>query len=401
MMSVDVVSPILNNIDNLHGSYLKRARAFDFDYFDLGFLDQRPKRFKGLETDLGVKPMPSDFRFGYVPKGVALKDDEIERLRNKNTNRLLNRKKLHLVLDLDHTLLNTASFDDLSPDEEYLRTQTQSAHGLQYVNIVDAQQIVTKIRPFIRNFLVQADLMFELSIYTMGAREYALEMVKLLDPGNVLFGGRIISRSESTVPDRKSLDALLARDSAVVILDDTKNVWTGEDKENVIVVPRYHFFRASRQKFGLGDGKSYAELNSDEPRDSSYLANVLQVLRDVHTRFFDEAELQGCDIIDRDVRSVLKSRKKEVLKGCKIVFSHVIPLGVKAETHPLWKMAEQLGATCTTEADASVTHVVAADARTQKSYWAVSAGKFLVNPQWIHTSNFTWQKEPEKDFPCH
>ncbi|KAM5549393.1 RNA polymerase II C-terminal domain phosphatase-like 4 [Rosa sericea] len=414
MMSVATVSPILHNIDNLVG-YLKRGRGLDSDYSDLGLIDQRAKRLK-VETDVGIsreasfafdeKPRFSEVRFGYIPKGLVLRDDEIDRLRNENTrNLLLNHKKLHLVLDLDHTLLNTTFLDEMSPDEEYLKTQTQSDHSLQYVHIVDtpSRQLMTKLRPYIRTFLVQASQMFELSIYTMGNRDYALEMAKLLDPGNHIFGGRVISRSDSTETERKSLDVLLARDSAVVILDDTKNVWTNDNRDNVIVMPRYHFFRSSCQKFGLSKGTPYSELKTDEcdRYGGAYLANVLQLLGYIHTIFFNEVELQGWDLIDRDVRLVLKILKKEVLKGCKIVFSHVFPSNVEANTHPLWKMAEQLGATCSTQVDPSVTHVVAANARTQKSCWAVKEGKFLVNPQWIHSANFMWQKQPEDNFPCH
>lgn len=235
----------------------------------------------------------------------------------------------------------------------------------------------------------------------MGSRDYALEMSKLLDPANLIFGGRIISRSDSTERDRKSLDVLLARESNVVIIDDKKDVWATDNQENVIVMPRYHFFRSSCQEFGLRNVKSYSELKSDEcdQYGGAYLASVLQLLRHIHILFFNEVESQ--DLVDRDVRPVLQILKKQVLNGCKIVFSHVFPLSVEASTHPLWKMAEQLGATCSTEFDADVTHVIAANTRTQKSIRAVREGKFLVTPQWIHITNIMWQRQPENNFPCH
>ncbi|KAL6124606.1 hypothetical protein ACLB2K_077118 [Fragaria x ananassa] len=398
-MSVATVSPILNNIDNLVG-YLKRARGLDYsDYSDLELIDHRAKRLKA-ETDVDETPL----RFGYIPKGLVVSSDEIDRIRNQNTkNLLLNHKKLHLVLDLDHTLLNSTCLDDLSPDEEYLKTQTQADHSLQYVSIVEtpSMRLMTKLRPYIRTFLHQASQMFEVSVYTMGSRDYALEMAKLLDPANLIFGGRIISRSDSTERDRKSLDVLLARESNVVIIDDKKDVWATDNQENVIVMPRYHFFRSSCQEFGLRNVKSYSELKSDEcdQYGGAYLASVLQLLRHIHIIFFNEVESQ--DLVDRDVRPVLQILKKQVLNGCKIVFSHVFPLSVEASTHPLWKMAEQLGATCSTEFDADVTHVIAANTRTQKSIRAVREGKFLVTPQWIHITNIMWQRQPENNFPCH
>ena len=95
---------------------------------------------------------------------------------------------------------------------------------------------------------------------------------------------------------------------------------------------------------------------------------------------------------------VLKTIRKEVLKDCKIVFTHVFPTNFTAEHHHLWKIAEQLGATCSTEVDPSVTHVVSGDAGTDKSRWAARENKFLVNPGWIEASNFLWRKQPEENF---
>ncbi|KAL5979543.1 RNA polymerase II C-terminal domain phosphatase-like 4 [Asimina triloba] len=91
--------------------------------------------------------------------------------------------------------------------------------------------------------------------------------------------------------------------------------------------------------------------------------------------------------------------RREILGGCKIVFSRLFPTGSQAELPPIWKMAEQLGATCSMEVDPSVTHVVALDRGTQKARWAVQQGKFLVHPRWIEAAHYLWQRKPEKDYP--
>ena len=91
---------------------------------------------------------------------------------------------------------------------------------------------------------------------------------------------------------------------------------------------------------------------------------------------------------------MLKTVKSEVLKGCVLVFSRV----VRATLQALWNMAEQMGATCLTEVDPSVTHVVATDVGTEKSRWAVRENKFLVHPRWIEAANYFWQKQPEENF---
>ena len=101
---------------------------------------------------------------------------------------------------------------------------------------------------------------------------------------------------------------------------------------------------------------------------------------------------------EHDLLQVLKTLRKEILKGCKIVFSRVFPTKYQAENHHLWKMAENLGATCVTELDPSVTHVVSTDVGTEKSRWAQKEKKLLVHPRWIEASNYMWQKQSEELF---
>ncbi|GKA52509.1 reverse transcriptase domain-containing protein, partial [Tanacetum coccineum] len=60
---------------------------------------------------------------------------------------------------------------------------------------------------------------------------------------------------------------------------------------------------------------------------------------------------------------------------------------------------KQLGATCSTEVDPSVTHVISIDAGTEKSRWAVKGKKFLVEPRWLEAANFLWQRQTEEMFP--
>ncbi|RDX78771.1 RNA polymerase II C-terminal domain phosphatase-like 4, partial [Mucuna pruriens] len=107
--------------------------------------------------------------------------------------------------------------------------------------------------------------------------------------------------------------------------------------------------------------KSLLELKNDEDEPDGALSKILKVLKQVHCRFFD----------------VLSSVRSEVLSGCVIVFSRIFYGALPS----LQKMAaEQMGATCLTEIDQSVTHVVATDAETEKSSRAVKEQKFLVHP---------------------
>uniref|UniRef100_A0A7N1A489 RNA polymerase II C-terminal domain phosphatase-like n=1 Tax=Kalanchoe fedtschenkoi TaxID=63787 RepID=A0A7N1A489_KALFE len=338
-----------------------------------------------IEEDSGVT-------LRYIHKELRLGSDELARLRTKDVKNLLRHRKLYMILDLDHTLLNSTGITDVAPDEEYLRNPPNYMEGSLFV--VPKMPIMTKLRPFVRDFLKQASSMFEMYIYTMGDSHYAAAMASLLDPKKEYFDARVISRDESTQKHQKGLDLVLGQESAVVILDDTETVWS-RHMDNLILIERYNFFASSCRQHKI-PCKSLAELRTDESESDGILATVLQVLKRIHCAFFKDL---GDDPADRDVRQVLRSERSEILKGCKIVFSRVFSLYVQAETHILWRIAEGLGATCCTEVDPSVTHVVAADAGTEKARWAVKENKFLVNQQWIEAANFLWKRQPEDNFP--
>lgn len=345
---------------------------------------------KKVEDESGVA-------FGYIHKNLRLADDEIARLRDKDLKNLLRHKKLYLILDLDHTLLNSTRLADISAEESYLKDQREVLPDAVRSNLfkLDWIHMMTKLRPFVHTFLKEASSLFEMYIYTMGERPYALEMANLLDPGGIYFHSRVIAQSDSTCRHQKGLDVVLGQESAVLILDDTEVVW-GKHRENLILMDRYHFFTSSCRQFGL-KCKSLSELKSDENEADGALASVLKVLQRIHSLFFDPE--RGDNIMERDVRQVLKTVRKEILKGCKIVFTGVIPIQCQPENHYYWKLAEQLGATFSTEVDESVTHVVSMNDKTEKSRQAVREEKFLVHPRWIEAANYLWRKPPEENFP--
>ncbi|CAH9088280.1 unnamed protein product [Cuscuta europaea] len=335
----------------------------------------------------------SGVSFGYIHKNLRLTSDEVARLREKDLKNLLQHKKLYLVLDLDHTLLNSTKLSDISPEEEYLKDALPDALQSSLFRL-DMIHMMTKLRPYVQKFLKEASDLFEMYIYTMGERPYALEMAKLLDPRGVYFHSKVIAQGDSTQRHQKGLDIVLGQESSVLILDDTEAVW-GKHRENLIVVERYHFFASSCKQFGF-NCKSLSQRKVDESEEEGALVTILRILKQIHTIFFDQD--RGDNMRKGDVREVLKEVRKEVLKGCKVVFSRVFPNHIQAEKHQLWRMAEQLGATCATEVDESVTHVVSTDAGTDKSRWAKQHKKFLVHPKWIEASNYRWEKKPEKDF---
>jgi RNA polymerase II subunit A-like phosphatase len=103
-----------------------------------------------------------------------------------------------------------------------------------------------KMRPGLKEFLQHISKLFELHIYTMGTRAYALAVKKIVDPDGSLFGERVLSRDESGSMTQKSLHRLFPVDTKmVVIIDDRGDVWKWND--NLVKVRPYDFF------VGIGD----------------------------------------------------------------------------------------------------------------------------------------------------
>ncbi|KAH7688846.1 Protein-serine/threonine phosphatase protein [Dioscorea alata] len=316
----------------------------------------------------------SGVALSYIHKDLKLGSHEMNRLRGADLRNLL-----HVTTDEDHLLKQADLLQD-DPNRSLFK--------------LGSMHMLTKLRPFVRTFLKEASPMFEMYVYTMAERCYALEMARLLDPSNIYFNSKVISQSDCTQRHQKGLDVVLGAESVVVILDDTELVWQ-KHKDNLIVMERYHYFASSCHQFGF-NVKSLSQCKKDESDTEGALANVLNVLRRVHQMFFDPA--LDTDLSSRDVREMLKKVRQDVLHGCKIAFSRVFPSTVRAADQHIWRIAEQLGALCTTDVDSSVTHVVSTDTGTAKARWAVQNEKFLVNPRWVEAANYFWCRQKEDDY---
>ena len=51
-----------------------------------------------------------------------------------------------------------------------------------------------QVRPGVDRFLAKMSKLYELSVYTMGTRRYALEILKIIDPDKKYFANRLITK---------------------------------------------------------------------------------------------------------------------------------------------------------------------------------------------------------------
>ncbi|KAJ8452905.1 hypothetical protein Cgig2_014668 [Carnegiea gigantea] len=244
---------------------------------------------------------PPTIPFAYIEPGLSLTVPEITRLRDANLRALIRRKKLHLVLDLDHTLLHSTLLDNLTLEQaQHLKTKGSLFRAS------DGDRVV-KLRPGAREFLEKVRAMFDLSIFTMGVWWYAREMADLLDPEGFLFGGRLISREDCLMPKQKTLDVVLAHERVVLIVDDTEEVWRHNHKDNLIKIAPYNFFiRNDTPQVDLdllGEVKSASRITDDEDEEDEEFIRVLRTLTEVYNGFYgNDCELENYG----DVREVLK-----------------------------------------------------------------------------------------------
>lgn len=328
-------------------------------------------------------------------------------------NSLLKNKKLCLVLDLDHTLLNSVKFTEV---DEPIRIKLEHRSALEIQQFMpdhpEHRQLFrlprvnmwTKLRPGVRQFLEKAHQYFELWIHTNGTRSYALAMVDLLDPNRQYFGDRIISQgvtsNDETAQVKSLMSGLEGREPVTIIVDDSSAVWPN-DLRNLCVVERYIYFPTQKK---VAEGISLLEIDRDECPESGMLMTALDVILRVYERVFayyrsePRYDVPESDYPLWDVRNVLAEERAKVLSGVSIVFSRVIPLHEDPKTHYLWILAESHGAECSVSASERTTHVVAPVGGTEKVIWALTSGKHVVTPQWLEASCILWSRADEDRF---
>lgn len=188
----------------------------------------------------------------YIHHGLEVSKAESDRLRETTIRNAMNSRRLLLILDLDHTLLNSTRSKDLTEQQTNTllsRLKQEPTDGTAMLFHLTHVHMWTKLRPGVREFLAEAHKLFDLHIFTMGDKMYAAAMAHLLDPSGKLFGGRVASSSDAGIEMVKDIQVLMGAEELVLILDDTVEVWP-KNHRNVFQVPRYTFFPLCAENFG-------------------------------------------------------------------------------------------------------------------------------------------------------
>lgn len=180
---------------------------------------------------------------------LLISEKEAIRAEEDSKLRLLNAKKLSLIVDLDQTVIHTtcertiAEWKDDPNNPNYEAVKDVQGFQLADDNVahVAANWYYVKMRPGLADFFENMSKLYEMHIYTMATRAYAQEVARIIDPQRKYFGDRILSRDENYTDKLKSLHRLFPNNTDLaVIIDDRADIWGY--CENLVRVPVFNFF---------------------------------------------------------------------------------------------------------------------------------------------------------------
>lgn len=195
--------------------------------------------------------------------GLRISLDEATRLEQTSVLRLNAERKLILVVDLDQTIIHATVDPTVGEWQQDKANPNYPLVKEVRLFCLEEEQPVpqgyagarppptkcwyyVKLRPGLQEFLERVAALYELHIYTMATRNYALAIAKIIDPHQTYFGDRILLRDESGLLTHKTLKRLFPVDQLmVVIIDDRGDVWLWDP--NLVKVVPYDFF------VGIGD----------------------------------------------------------------------------------------------------------------------------------------------------
>lgn len=186
---------------------------------------------------------------------LTVSETQAQKTENALQRRLLQNRKLSLVVDLDQTIIHACIDPTVGEwQKDPSNPNYPSVRNVKSFQLDDGPRGVAnncwyyiKMRPGLEDFLKKISTMYELHVYTMGTRAYAQNVARIVDPDKKLFGNRVISRDENGNMYAKSLQRLFpVSTKMVVIIDDRADVWP-RNRPNLIKVSPYDFFK------GIGD----------------------------------------------------------------------------------------------------------------------------------------------------
>lgn len=176
----------------------------------------------------------------------------------------------------------------------------------------------------------------------------------------------------------------------------------GEPPTNLLLIKPYHFdkfrgFAEVNNQAGVDvtatQGKEQSESVTAENDEGLVYCN--NILGRIHQRFYMHVTRDMSNALKKEsditVPQIIDQMRKEVLRGCTVVISGLIPLGEQPRSEkkgkarsPIVRYVEQLGGNITTDVNGNTTHVIAARTGTEKVFKGVRVrGCAIVSVDWL------------------
>lgn len=242
---------------------------------------------KGLCGNCGARldpPQSTSVSMIHSVPELKVSQEYAKEIGKADQERLIQERKLVLLVDLDQTILHT-THEEVRNDPNVHSFTLWPGHPTYY----------TKLRPYLQEFLDQMSKIYELHIFTFGCRLYAHKIASIIDPKQKYFGNRILSRDESVDQYSKkgNLNNLFpCGDAMVCIIDDRADVW--RDAGNLIQVKPYSYFKTSISD-GAIKNNATSSIDDDESleRDVDKLEALLGMGNEEGDADEDEDESDG------------------------------------------------------------------------------------------------------------
>lgn len=273
---------------------------------------------------------------GPVSEGVSLRDP---RLRSREyrkamyvnhlslrslSSRGFNVHKLHIVLDLDFTLVHCITlFEENAVVQRHFEQLKAKAPGfdlslVSYLQSNTKYNLIVAQRPHLQNFLKCLSEIGTLHICTMADLNYANVVTRAIDPSRRFFGDRIHSLANQP---EKSLQLIFSRfyesyRDLTLIFDSQPNIWSFADQPHVLPSHRFIFQAFQDKRPVISQLKSsYTLFGTDiaitnKEYDFCSSADQLKSLKDLLIQFHRKLFIN-----EQPIYTLLEQHRHKMLKG--------------------------------------------------------------------------------------
>eukprot|EP00357_Protocruzia_adherens_P016656 CAMPEP_0115038644 /NCGR_PEP_ID=MMETSP0216-20121206/43539_1 /TAXON_ID=223996 /ORGANISM="Protocruzia adherens, Strain Boccale" /LENGTH=705 /DNA_ID=CAMNT_0002419099 /DNA_START=258 /DNA_END=2375 /DNA_ORIENTATION=+ len=326
-------------------------------------------------------------------------ETDAERFQKDRKTNLLKKKKMILVLDLDHTLIHTIEVGRNNNSGSSLKTEKPRNDEDVFEFTMDRINYRVKLRPHLDLFLHVLSQKFELYVYTNGTKSYAEEICKILERKYPYFGGRIVSREKNldhaTNPHDlrsqmgKTLKNLFpSLTDMVLVVDDRDDFWP--NCENLVKIYPFRYFKGEDVNNSTQD---HSEPDPNARKDQTLFFLMLALIK-IHVIYFQILDERD----EADVIAILSRVRATVFENCKFLFSGAFPHTIRPQESLECNLSKVFGAEFCTILDSSVTHLVAAHPGTEKAIKAKDMNIPVVHLSWFHLSSRYWHQLKVENF---